>query len=784
MNFAELGKTTATELNEPDKNVREVQVVDNQLYTSADPTQPGSLTIATVGSGLPTAKGQTLTNLPFETGQAPEEPYGYSLLTLGMGSTPDTLYVADARKGGETGAIVKYGLSGGKWVEHGSVEVPQVTGLTANDIGGQVVIYATSSGPSGKEGTLYRLSDVSGVNGTLSGVPEEIAKAPTNEAFRGVAFAPGTKIESGGTPPVSPTISTPENALPAAINDPTNKTMPITVEDSAYAANELTVTVASSKESVAAASGINVTGNGKERTLHVTPGEVGVTKLTITVEAPNGVFASTQLVYGVSAYLGSASDRYYSGAGSAATAIDVGGGYMVVAGDESNALYLYHERVSGPPLKTWNFSSQMPFGTESINIHSSARAGNTIYYLGGFNNTQGGAAEPQRNTIFDVRINGSGASTELSYAGVISGFARTSPNGTPSTAARWPSKPVPPPVSRASPPVGSRSRAWSSSQARLRKPTLRSAHRSSRPAKAKGSRDKALVIPITNFSSLFSGNPGTTHATFGTPLEWSMPNPNAEGSEEAAGLSIRQIRANGEGEYLIIASTPNSADTVFQIWGWDGEPEDEPVLLNASIPLVAEGVWARSTRRPNRSATATKLKSCRTTVRRPGTAPAPKTPKRDSRQASRRISVVCCRSRSRHRYARTAESRQRRQPQQRRLHDEMEAGADAAGALHAPAPERRKRRVDDGRQQPQQARIHLQTGVRRDLELPRQGEQRNRGKRLLGQNPWPSRSTRRRLSLRPPTPNPAPRLLRQRRLVQGHRDRLLHLQWGSEPRRR
>ena len=49
-------------------------------------------------------------------------------------------------------------------------------------------------------------------------------------------------------------------------------------------------------------------------------------------------------------------------------------------------------------------------------------------------------------------------------------------------------------------------------------------------------------------------------------------------------------------------------------------------------------------------------------------------------------------------------------------------------------------RLDDGRQQPLQARIHLQTGGRGDLELPRQGEQRNRRKRILGANPKRSRS--------------------------------------------
>src|SRR5205823_3548692 len=81
-------------------------------------------------------------------------------------------------------------------------------------------------------------------------------------------------------------------------------------------------------------------------------------------------------------------------------------------------------------------------------------------------------------------------------------------------------------------------------------------------------------------------SPGV-HATFGFPLEWNL-----------GGLSIRQIRENAEGEYLIIAGTADSSDTVYQLWGWDGEPEDEPVLLNSSIPLVAEGVWDTITATP------------------------------------------------------------------------------------------------------------------------------------------------------------------------------------------
>lgn len=49
-----------------------------------------------------------------------------------MGFVPDTLYVAE----NQTGAVVKYGLVGGKWVKEGSVAVASVTGLTANDANG------------------------------------------------------------------------------------------------------------------------------------------------------------------------------------------------------------------------------------------------------------------------------------------------------------------------------------------------------------------------------------------------------------------------------------------------------------------------------------------------------------------------------------------------------------------------------------------------------------------------------------------------------------------------
>jgi hypothetical protein len=565
-----LGASTSTSLNEPDKNVREISIVDGQLYTSADPTKAGALAIATVGSGLPTGSGQTISNLAFSS--APKEPYGYAFLTLGLGSSPDTLYVAD----NEAGAVVKFGLSEGKWVKQGSVAVASVAGLTANDANGTVSIFATSSGSEGKTGTLYEINDSSGVGGTLSGTASAIATAPANEAFRGVAFAPGTTIGSGGTPPPpSPTITPAETSLPAALGDPTNPTLGLTVSDPSAEAGELTVNASSSNTTVAPS--VVVTGSAASRTLTVTPGAVGHSTITLSVKAPDGGTATTTVDYGVSADEGDASDRYYAGAGNGSTAIDVGGGYMIVADDESNVLRLYHERESGQPAKTFDFTKLLPVGTSEIDIESSARAGNTLYWMGSLSNKKSGKPTPEHDIVFAATISGSGASTELSYLGSYTHLredivAWDEANGNPLGLSASTASGVPSNEAGGFNAEGLEFAAGSSSDAYI-------AFRA--PLEPTGARSKALLIPVTNFSSLVAdGNPGSTQATFGTPLEWNL-----------AGRGLRELRRNAANEYLAIAGTPDDSNSTFGLYTWDGNPADQPVLSPTALSSVAEGSW-------------------------------------------------------------------------------------------------------------------------------------------------------------------------------------------------
>jgi hypothetical protein len=565
VHYTTLGSSTSTLLSSSDTNARAVAIFDGQLYTSADPTKEG-VSIATVGSGLPTTSGQTTANLPFAS--SPTEPYAFSMVTLGMGMAPDTLYVAD----NSLGAVVKYSLTGGKWVKEGSVAVSAVTGVTADDSNGTVSIFATS------EKQLYKITDTSGLGGELKGSAELIASAPSNEAFRGVAFAPGTTFGSGSAPPPpAPTITTEEGSLAAALEDPTNPKLGLTVADPEYEAGELVVTAKSSNTTVAPEGGIGITGSGASRTLTVTPAAVGTSTITLTVEAPNHLTATTTVTYGVSAYQGNPSDRYYAGAGNGSTAIDVGGGYMIVGDDENNVLRLYHERVSGEPVKTFDFTSVLPHGATEMDIEASARAGNTLYWMGSLSNSKKGKLEPGRDVVFAATIEGSGAATNLTYLGSYDhlredliewdeangnplGFAASTASGVASNTTEGFN------VEGLEFAAGSTSTAYLAFRAPIEPPT---------------DRTKALLVPVTDFSSLVTdGNPGSTKATFGAPLEWNL-----------GGLGFREIRRNASNEYLFIAGTSDDSNSSFGLYTWDGNPADQPVLTDTPVSAVAEGAW-------------------------------------------------------------------------------------------------------------------------------------------------------------------------------------------------
>ena len=186
-------------------NLRQLKIFNDQLYTSS---ASGSLRLGTVGSGLPTSTGSTITNLSgFPTSGS---PYSYFFADLSS-AVPglDTLYVADDGAAAN-GTIEKFSLVGGSWVANGTIVAKQtfgsetdgVRGLTGavDPASGSVTLFATTGAGAGANagGQLWSLTDTSGYDATITGTLNALASAGTNEMFRGVAFAPTPEPSSLG----------------------------------------------------------------------------------------------------------------------------------------------------------------------------------------------------------------------------------------------------------------------------------------------------------------------------------------------------------------------------------------------------------------------------------------------------------------------------------------------------------------------------------------------------------------------------------------------------------
>jgi hypothetical protein len=294
----------------------------------------------------------------------------------------------------------------------------------------------------------------------------------------------------------------------------------------------------------------------------------------VKVTGVDGQTATKTLHYAASAAVQYASDsRYFTGSSDASAAVDAGGGYTVVADDESNVLRLYDRSVSGSPVKTWDFSSNIGASKE-IDIEAATRVGDTIYWTGSLGNNKDGEYKADRNTVFTTTVTGSGASTSLTYGrsykklrdNLVSwdkannnryGFAAGTADG------QIPKEIDGFNVEGLEFAPGSTTTAYVGFRAPLA------------PAVPGG---KALIVPVTNFDKVLSSG---TSATFGTPIELDL-----------GGLAIRDIRKNASNQYLIVAGSWAADDNSdpYALYSWDGDPAHAPVK-RLDLPTSDPGGW-------------------------------------------------------------------------------------------------------------------------------------------------------------------------------------------------
>ncbi|MVN74808.1 T9SS type A sorting domain-containing protein [Hymenobacter sp. HMF4947] len=184
--FGNTGASTTLSTGSP-TNLRSVNIFGGNLYVSSSSSP--TFGVLQVGTGLPTAAGQTLALLNgFSTTTGPSS-YGF-FFTDQSAAVPglDVVYVADDRATAD-GGIQKWSLVGTTWTLNGTIGGSTTAALRglAGSVSGTTVTLVASGG-----GGLYAVTDNAGYNAapSIAALPAAIATPGTNTAFRGVAPAP------------------------------------------------------------------------------------------------------------------------------------------------------------------------------------------------------------------------------------------------------------------------------------------------------------------------------------------------------------------------------------------------------------------------------------------------------------------------------------------------------------------------------------------------------------------------------------------------------------------
>uniref|UniRef100_UPI002AD465F1 beta strand repeat-containing protein n=1 Tax=Frankia sp. Cas3 TaxID=3073926 RepID=UPI002AD465F1 len=558
---AALGATTATSVSTTVSAGRVLNTAGGNLYFGTDKTTPTG--VSRVGTGLPSTSGQSLS---FLGGTA--DPYGFALVTVGGGAVPDTLYVAD----GTTGGLTKFFFNGSAWQSKGTVGGgTPLFGVAARVENGGVQIFATTLGGS-KVDSVF---DSSGAGGTFTGALTTIASAASGTSYRGIAFAPAGQPAPGP----QPVLTLGDTVLGNVIGDADNPTLTVALSDpdSTVDVSTLAVTVATSNSAVAPLGNISVSGSGATRTVSVAPTGVGYSTITVTTTDPLGRTGTASFTYGASAPATDTTSHWLDGASDASTAIDVGGGYLLVGDDTSNVLRLYRGDRSGLPVKTWDIGSQLGLGTkgsDSMDVEAAARLGDTVYWTGSMGNaSDDGALRPTRSTLFATRLSGSGATTDLTLVGSYSNLRADligwdQANGNPLGLADSAAAGHLPKTIDGFNVEGMEFAAGGSGTAYV---GFRA------PLETVSDRNLALVVPVTNLPTLVTG--AGVAATFGSPMLWNL-----------GGLSVRDIRRNADGQYLILGGSYTGGNPTFRLFTWNGDPASPPVAATTVLPAPL-GSW-------------------------------------------------------------------------------------------------------------------------------------------------------------------------------------------------
>lgn len=346
---------------------------------------------------------------------------------------------------------------------------------------------------------------------------------------------------------------------------------------------DLTVTASSDNPAVVDADGLFLEGGGLSRHLRIVPHGVGYATVTVRVEDETAGSAQYVLSYAASAASATPElTRFHTGASDASTVQAVDADLMLVADDEDQVLRLYARDFSGLPLAGFDFTSELgldPAFPAEVDLESSARSGDRIYWAGSHGNSNSGNVRPNRWRVFATDLSVDEAGIALSYvdrydhlrpdlivwdeadghglgAGAL-GFAAAAAEGV-----------------EADTPEGFNIEGLALTADGGGLLGFRAPLRDG----------LALLVPVLDFEELVvDGEPGSRpvgSASFGAPIRLDL-----------GGRAIRGLETTPDGELLVLAgpaaASTDIAPANFRLFLWSGDAEDAarelPVALSSNL---------------------------------------------------------------------------------------------------------------------------------------------------------------------------------------------------------
>ncbi|MBP5973082.1 type I secretion C-terminal target domain-containing protein [Brasilonema sp. CT11] len=449
--------------------------------------------------------------------------------------------------------------------------------------------------------------DVIVANGTFNTTTNTFTTARSWNISPATNNSSAITLTSGGGSGAAPTIqeataspfvnlpATSAGAVSGVIADPTDpaKTLGLdfTIADADTPLNNLTVTAVSNNPNVVTNANLTLSGTGASRNLKINPTGVGFADVTVTVS--DGTNTNSYLVnYAASAAsVTPNTTHFHTGTSDASTAIAIDSNYMLVGDDENQVLRLYDRNQSGLALNGFDFTSSLGLTDTSgsgaireVDIEAATRLNNTIYWTGSNSNSSTGDSRPNRDRLFATQISGTGANTTLSYQGRydyleqdVTAWDKNNGHGLGANYLGL--------TASATPGVIPESTNGYNIEGLTIAPNNTTAYVAFRaPLEPASNRSDALIVPVTNFTSLLSSTGGGTQgsATFGAPILLDL-----------GGRGIREIQRNASNQYVIIAgSTGSSTGTApndFRLFTWTGNPTDAPELRSANLTALNTG---------------------------------------------------------------------------------------------------------------------------------------------------------------------------------------------------